>query len=343
MLNEMAFCGKDVPARDRFDYWRELIGRTHAPSEMTSDHASDFDAKLRMFDLGATRAWTATFQPMRFHRTPQLIRRSDPELCHVTLVLRGVVGVSQGGRQAVCGNGHDLFALDTSRDYVCQVLDPGRPMTGVSLEVPKKLLHVPARALDALPRLRLSDQNGVGGLLAQFVHRLTMQSHTFQPSDGPRLGAVAQDLLSALLAHELDADEALPAETSRRTLVLCIKSFIQQHLADPQLSPGAIAAAHHISVSHLHRLFRGADTTVAAWIRSRRLERARDDLANPALQQVPVAHIGARAGFHQPATFSRAFRAVHGLTPGDYRHHMLSPLVAPAGDGASRQVASGSQ
>lgn len=80
-----------------------------------------------------------------------------------------------------------------------------------------------------------------------------------------------------------------------------------------------IAAAHHISVRYLHRLFEAEDKTVASWIRGRRLERSRLDLLDPALAGRPVSAIGARWGFTSAIHFSRAFRAVYGLPPGEYR------------------------
>ncbi len=43
--------------------------------------------------------------------------------------------------------------------------------------------------------------------------------------------------------------------------------------AIPQLSPAAVAAAHHISLRSLHQLFHDEGLTVAGWIRQRRLER----------------------------------------------------------------------
>ena len=58
---------------------------------------------------------------------------------------------------------------------------------------------------------------------------------------------------------------------------------------------------------------------MAGWIRGRRLERCRRDLADPALASRPVAAIAARWGFSSAADFSRAFRAVHGLPPAEYR------------------------
>ena len=58
---------------------------------------------------------------------------------------------------------------------------------------------------------------------------------------------------------------------------------------------------------------------MAGWTRQRRLERCRRDLADPALAARPVAAIAARWGFPSAAEFSRAFRAAHGMPPGEYR------------------------
>jgi hypothetical protein len=61
------------------------------------------------------------------------------------------------------------------------------------------------------------------------------------------------------------------------------------------------------------------DMTVAAWIRSRRLDRCRRDLADPGLWARPVSAIGARWGFPDGAHFSRVFRAAYGIPPREYR------------------------
>ena len=50
-----------------------------------------------------------------------------------------------------------------------------------------------------------------------------------------------------------------------------------------------------------------------------RLEACRRDLADPALASRPVAAIAARWGFTSPAQFSHAFKAAHGMPPGEYR------------------------
>lgn len=112
------------------------------------------------------------------------------------------------------------------------------------------------------------------------------------------------DLLAACLARELDAEAALPEDARQRAMVENVRAFIRRNLHDPELSLSAIAAAHHISVSYLHRVFsrQSRGETVAAWIRGQRLEQARHDLENPALYAVPIHAVAARWGSPAPPT-----------------------------------------
>ena len=109
--------------------------------------------------------------------------------------------------------------------------------------------------------------------------------------------------------------------------MLRIHAFIQQHLGDPELSPVTIAAAHQISVRHLHQLFRQQDLTVSAWIRRERLARCRRDLADPRLRGRPIHAIALRWGFPRPAHFARTFRLSYDMTPSEYREMVPHSLV----------------
>jgi AraC-like DNA-binding protein len=110
-----------------------------------------------------------------------------------------------------------------------------------------------------------------------------------------------------------------------RTLLLRVHAFIEEHLGEIDLAPGIVAAAHHISLRHLHRLFETQHTTVAGWIRHRRLERCRKDLADPAQHTMPVSAVAARWGLPDSAHFSRLFRHTYGLPPAEYRRTCLLP------------------
>ena len=320
MLDEMVFRSDDVPVPDRFDYWSELLGRTHAPMELRSDHVDDFRASQRVLDLGAVTVWSATFQPLVFRRTPKLIRQSDPETYHLSLVVRGS-GAGVWRHRETEYKPNDLFINSSSLPN--DVYSVGDSVQTVALEVPKALLPLPRDMAGRIVGAPVSAREGMGALLAQFLTQLIADPAAYQPSDRPRLANVVTPLVAALFAHLLEADDCLPAETHRQALTLRIRAFIREHLHDPHLTPAVIAAAHHISTSYLHRLFRDEDATVAAWIRRLRLEAARRDLADPALCAVPIHAIATRWGFPRATDFSRAYRAAYGTTPKDHRHRSL--------------------
>ncbi|MGA5700578.1 helix-turn-helix domain-containing protein [Peterkaempfera bronchialis] len=316
MLSETVFRSEDFPVGDRFDAWQACTSGMHAPLELSREQGGDFRAEARLIELGAVSVWPATFEQHIWRRTPKLIRQSDPELYHLSLVLRGEVQVSWGRRYAT-HRAYDFHTNDSARPW--EIRTSEGLISSVGIEVPKVLLPLPRHKVDRVIGQRMSGREGIGALLAQFVTQLAASTDSYQPADAPRIGGVLSDLVAALFAHVLDADAALPPETHSRTLTLRIKAFIRRQLHDPELTPGSIAAAHHISRSYLHRLFQAESETVAAYIRRLRLEAARRDLTDPALRTTPIHAIAARWGFTRPADFSRAFRAAYGIPPRDLR------------------------
>ncbi|MFD5818866.1 helix-turn-helix domain-containing protein [Streptomyces sp. NPDC127038] len=320
----------DVPMADRFAYWCELVGRTRSPHDVSSVHATDFQAELRQMDMGPLNVWPTSFRPSRFRRSSRHVRRSDPETYHLTLLLEGGLGLDHADRNTVHGPG-DLHVVDSSRPYDLRSADDGRSqaVSGVGADFPKALLPVPPHRMRALLGRPLSCREGTGALLSDFLVGLGRRAETLRPSDASRLGAVVLDLVSALFAQELETEDALSPETRQHALVEGIRAFIRQNLHDPELAPPMIAAAHHISLSYLHRIFQQHrhSETVAACIRRQRLEGARRDLARPALHGTPIHAVAVRWGLPRASDFTRAFRAAYGLSPREYR---LQALSAPA-------------
>ncbi|MEU1184226.1 helix-turn-helix domain-containing protein [Streptomyces sp. NPDC005820] len=327
------FRSEDVPSGDRFDHWREMVGRMRSPSDITSAHAADFWARSRVMELGPMTVWPTSFLPTRYWRSPKMVRQSDPELYHLTLLLEGGLALDHAGRTDSFGP-RDLHLTDSSLPYDLRPYgtraaadDPEPPVIkGVGVDIPKALLPLaPHRVRELLGR-GLPGREGFGALLADFLISLERQADTLQPSDAPRLGAIVLDLLSAWCAQVLDAEAALVPESRQRVLARSIQVFIQQNLHDPELTPPVIAAAHHISLSYLHRIFQQQTQgeTVAAWIRRRRLEGAARDLANPVARAMPIHAVAARWGISRASDFTRAFRAAYGLSPKEYRHQALT-------------------
>ena len=93
--------------------------------------------------------------------------------------------------------------------------------------------------------------------------------------------------------------------------------------ATPISGQVTIASANHISVRYLHKLFHEEGTSVARWVRERRLDNCRRDLEDPALARRGVQAIARRWGFQDAAHFTRIFKASFGEPPGQYRRGEL--------------------
>ncbi|MFJ5596208.1 hypothetical protein ACIQCG_41590 [Streptomyces noursei] len=150
MLKETVFRSEDVPVGDRLAYWAECVGRTHAPVRMSSEHAHDFRATQRVLDLGPVTVWPATFQQLRTQRTPKLIRRSDPEVYHVSLITEGTAVIDWAGHGTTY-HPSDLHINDSSVPWELRTDDA--PVTAVGIELPRALLPLPPTMTErALPR-----------------------------------------------------------------------------------------------------------------------------------------------------------------------------------------------
>ncbi|MEO3887226.1 helix-turn-helix domain-containing protein [Nonomuraea sp. B5E05] len=187
--------------------------------------------------------------------------------------------------------------------------------------IPKSLVQPPAEP----PCRELPAASGIARLLADFVNDVWNDRESLRPDDGPRVGMALLGLVSALLHHLMeDGHGGMRQRSGRDVLNRRVRAFIQRHLRDPDLTPGRVAAAHHISLSHLHGVFAEQGLTVSAWIRRQRLERARRDLADPALRGVSIEDVSAAWVFSHPADFSRAFRRAFGLSPSGFRRRALA-------------------
>jgi AraC-like DNA-binding protein len=323
------FQSDDLLPEHRLARFDEFQVESRHPMRVRSDEPARFHAVARSLDLADVNVVELSCAPSEVWRTTRLIRQFDPDVYSILFPIRGRLTVVQAGREAALS---DLdFALYDSRHplRIGIEADDDRAKL-VRVQVPRTALPLPAQRLESVLAVPLPGRDGVGALLTQFLTRLTVDSCSYQAADLPRLGGAAVELLGAAIAHHVDA--AVPEDSGRRVLMTRIEAFVRRHLHDQELTPRSIAAAHHISVGYLHRLFEPRGATVAAWIRGQRLDRARRDLADPALRLVPVHRIAARWGFGDHSTFTRAFRAAYGIPPRDYRHVAAASADMAAGD-----------
>ncbi|GHH71718.1 AraC family transcriptional regulator [Streptomyces sulfonofaciens] len=309
-----------VAALERFALWEEATARSHMRNLMRSNDQDDFRARMRGLDLGEVQVSALAYPHLGIMRTAKLIRQSDPEVYLINYFLAGDGAISLDGSDTTLHTG-DLVVTDSSIPYRGDVHASPNRWSHVTVHFPRSLLPLPERRVRPLLAVPISGRNGMGGVFTRWLTDLnTRDADDFDSADIPTLASVTLDLLASVIARCLDAEAALTPEARRNALRAQISAFVEQHLADPALNPQTVADAHHVSLRHLQQLLAADGTSPAAWIRHRRLERCRLDLANSRLRAVPVQAIAARWGFADPAHFSRLFRATYGIPPRDYRH-----------------------
>ncbi|MFS8198133.1 helix-turn-helix domain-containing protein [Streptomyces sp. CWNU-52B] len=308
-----------VEAPERFGLWEEATAQSHMRNRLRSDEQDDFRAGMRLLDLGDLQVSALAYPHLGMARTEKLIRQSDPEVYQINYLAGGAGVVCSNRYDAVLRTG-DLVVMDSSSPYHGDVRADPDTWSHVTLQLPRELLPVPERAMRRLLAVPIDGRSGMGGVFARWLADLNARAAEFTPADVPALASVTLDLLASAVSRCLETEASLSPEIRRTALRAQISAFVEERLADPALTPRAIADAHHLSVRRLQQLLAEDDTSPAAWIRHRRLERCRRDLGNPGLNRRPVHVIAARWGFTDPTHFSRLFRAVYGLPPRDFRN-----------------------
>ncbi len=308
----------DLPPGQRFDYWKHALSDTFVPLEVSSPRGeTDFRGRLRGCELGSLRLIEVRAERHTARRTARLVKATPAGCYKIGVQLRGTAVLAQDGREATLNPG-DFAVYDTDRPYTLALTDHRM----LVLIFPRDMLGLPQPRVAGITATRLTGEaGGMAALIGPFLCRvagLVDEVDTRGLGVSLRLAGNVVDLLGTVLAERLDSIPADP-DTAHRALMLQITAFIEQHLGEADLAPTQIAAAHHISLRQLHKLFHASGTTVAGWIRQRRLDHCGHDLRDPHYVTRSVAAVGARWGYPDPAHFSRVFKATYGVGPRDYR------------------------
>ncbi|MDT3399545.1 AraC family transcriptional regulator, partial [Streptomyces sp. B1866] len=246
--SEPAAADDALTAADRFERWHESL-RAKVPLEVGGDRPADFRGHEHQLTLGSAHVRLKDLTgPLELRRRTRQAREV-PEVYHLMVPLKGALLSEWGGRSCETGVG-DVYVQDLTR-FERYGFRPAHGQTSfrtMTVVLPKAALPLSGRAVNRLLGQPMPATRGVGSLLRGFLTQLTADAATFRPADGPRLETVLCDLVSAVFAHRLDAEEGWEPTSRQRVLVTNVQSFVQQHLHDAELTPRTVAAAHHISV-----------------------------------------------------------------------------------------------
>lgn len=293
----------------RLGVWRDLLRDHFVSLDVDAPRSAAFRGKVRTVQLGDLRVAEVASIPQAARRTRTLARRDRERYFQIGLLTAGRGRLLQDGRECELRPG-DFAVYETDRPFTWD-LGVGDPWRLLVFTWPRDTVDLPENVALDLTARQLSGTEGYSGVVSRMLLALA--------TDAAQLAQAGHRDVTGIAAQvaDLAVAAALPCQQLRGELGLMaqIEIYMRAHLADPDLSPDGIAAAHFISTRHLHRLFAGSGRTVAQWLREERLERCRRDLS---CGRGGVADVGRRWGFSDPAVFSRSFKAVYGISPSFY-------------------------
>lgn len=301
--------------RDRAEAIRAIIWDSVVRVEIQQQpDPEQIRVKARIADLGTLNVCSVRANATTIERTSGLAAGPTDQHLFVGLQLSGTSIVVQGDREAVLRPG-DLAVYDTRRPYT---LLNEHGIHQHYFRVPIGALELPGRALEAVTAVRLDGRRPMARATAGYLSHLAGGVGELSAAEAAQAAAPTIGLIRALLTAQL-LESPLHREHLDGSLETRVLEYIRVHLADRNLSARRIAAAHHISVRHLYRLMGKSGIVLGDWIRERRLEQCREELADPA-SRTTITEVAHKWGFSDPSQFGRAFKRAYAMTPREWSH-----------------------
>jgi AraC-like DNA-binding protein len=311
---DLVFSTEGIEPAKRYAAWQGAICDVYVHVDVASDKRSDYHGFIREARFGAVTMTDVLLSEQRISRRERHIAKLDKDCYYVEFVQHGKVNILQSGQSLLSNAGVGaIFSASEAYDLECV----GK-VRSLYLEIPRKEFAERFRK-DRIPVARtMATGRGLGRIAAEFCSMLALEGAPLEAPARDRLGAELMDVLA--LALEMGEEDGLTADrTVQQVRLRSVKAWIEEHLADLDLSLEKVAKNNGISLRHLHYLFRLTDMSVSEWIWDRRLQRCYDALTRREPPLPSVTDVAYRFGFSSSSHFSTAFRRKFGISPSDLR------------------------
>ena len=301
------FDTRALDPRDRFDAFHQAVARDiMAMAATCPTRPARFDARIVSLVIGDRSVSMIDAPVHRAERTPRLIRQTDPEVWHVSCLIRGRRMLAAGDAVRPVGPGQ-VFVTRSDRPFSLDG-ERGR-FTGVKLALP--LAELPAGAM-----ARIADDAGLvhlsrAPLLCETLGALAGALGAEDRARVSFLASVAVGILALAAREEDGGDRREPGGV--RTGCERVRMEIDLALAEGRPEIARVAGRIGLTVRSLQRLLARAGTSFSRMVEDVRMERALGLLHGGGHRIQDVAEA---CGYADLSSFHRAFRRRFGRTPG---------------------------
>ncbi len=301
--------------QDKIEYWQAALEDVCGGFSTHRSEKRGFEGSISSRIVGGIDIARISSNADKITRSRTQVANTNDSYCFLIAQI--------SGRSMMRQNGHEVFLEKND----ITLIDSGRPSdfrfdgisTQLSVHLPRKTVENKLRGRNIPCAMQIPDKTGLGAIVTNFVTHLYDRAEHFSATQATGLRDAVLDLTYAAILE--DTPLAHDPTVSQATLsqIIHVQNFILARLPDPTLTPSSVAAAYGISTRHLHRNFNRIGTSVGEWIRQRRLEKCREDLADQRFAGHGIIQIAFHWGFNDASHFSRAFKAEFGLSPREFR------------------------
>lgn len=298
-----------------FTKWRDIVARSLLNFDFDFEEPQSFKGSVQSRPFADLEFINMTCDRHAAYRDASKIEQGQRPEYLMTLQLSGEFRLTQDDRTAVLRPGQFTF-YDSTKPASLASSDGYRALC---IKFPQKLITTSNEALNEMTATRIDAGTGLAPSVWALLSTLNETLDSMTNVNRYSTVSGVMNLVGSMLLSQTALQVPARQPETREFLMHRIHEYIDEHLGNPDLSPQQIADAHFISLRYLHSLFQDSGNSVSAWIRERRVERCRRDLADPMLINVPAVAIAKRWGFKGASHFGQIFKTATGLTPADFR------------------------
>jgi AraC-like DNA-binding protein len=298
-----------VPARERIDYWRDVVLRRTRPE--LPERGRPFQAHLRRIVLAEVELIEHAAGGVVSGRSPGRTRFDGGDDIALELLRFGTSKLTHNGEHTLRSG--DLCLVDYAQPFKT-VLTRHRA-SGVVLSR-RKVREALGDDLSALAGHRVPARGLAAVLRAHMMTTLDEAPHMTAHDRVVATNAAAEMALAILQASRFGAADP---DQFGAGLYQAACAVIDRACADPDLSPDRIAHAVGCSRATLYRLFARHDRSIAAAVWQARVERAWRMLHSAESIGMTIGDVALLCGFTDIPAFTRMFKRRYGMTPREAR------------------------
>jgi AraC-like DNA-binding protein len=298
--------------RDQLPAWDAWFEPVFSVDHSVAD-ALDFPAEAVFWSLGTVGLSRVRAPRLRAIREQRHIRREPTDHWSITF----------GGQETRLTLPHGRILVPANRPFVTSLADPVSSERAADERFTLFLARDRFTALAPdLARLRGGwIEGGPAHLLMDFLRLLERSLPGLSEHERALLPQAIAGMVAACAAPSAARAAAAAPQIDIARLER-VRQVVRRRIGSAMLTTAAICREVGISRSQLYRLLE-SEGGVMRFVQRMRLRAAEAALSDP-LDQRGVAAIGEAHGFHDPSSFSRAFRREFGVAPMELRAAALS-------------------